>query len=130
MYFTRMHATGPMLTSDELREMINFNRYMLDSLKVLARKIHGSFEFWFKTRCKLEALAKTLGMPTFFSSVSSADHHWPELRSWYGVPNDASLATAIRDYPAKAATFFRVRMEKIYKEKFLKQLKVYIFFYL
>ena len=55
------------------------NLLLQDQAYLFLRQIPGSHPYWQKFMCKVVAMVKQHGIPTWFMTLSCADLRWPEL---------------------------------------------------
>ena len=79
---------------------------------------------WHKVREDLKAIVTTVGPPTFFFTLSSADMHWPELHRLLGNEDGTSeeRRQAVIKNPHLVIWFFTQRVESFIKNWLYKTL--------
>ena len=55
------------------------NVFKKDRAYTFLKNIRGSPPYWQKMFCELLAMIRTLGIPTWFPTLSTADMKWPEV---------------------------------------------------
>jgi len=67
-------TAGLLKNNDEINQLIHTNQ----AFKFM-KNVRGLPPYWQKVFYDVLAMVRQLGCPTWFISLSAADHHWPEL---------------------------------------------------
>lgn len=81
--YLQHNPTDAHLTVEELRAMVGqFSaEHLMKRIQRYAAKLLGSNPYWFQRYLELRSLFEQKGPATFFWTVSSADHYWPDLHA-------------------------------------------------
>ena len=114
--YIRQHPDDARLTVSDLRDMIGRAGTSL-STRVLhfAGSLGGTRSYWMRQRSRLIAMVDSLGLPTVFFTLSTADLQWPELAQLICPEDDddrAARSRAVIENPAVADWFFYERFQR------------------
>ena len=56
--------------------------------------IEGTNAYWNRVREELKSIITTVGAPTLFFTLSSADMHWPELHALFKASTDCKTGSS------------------------------------
>ncbi len=118
--YLRQHPADANLTMEELKQMVNSmsaNR-MVNRLQRYVSKVQGTNQYWYQRLQELLALIEQKGCPTFFSTFSAADSHWPDLQRLLQNNDGATRsarAQAVIDNPHLTDWFFMQRLEEFFR---------------
>ncbi len=97
------------------------NPDLFDNSYMFMKNIRGTVAYWKNNLQDLLSMIKVLGPPSLFMSLSSNDHHWPELAmSLTGCTYEEAikmknLNTKVREDPFMSALHFERRFEALMK---------------
>jgi hypothetical protein len=110
------------LTATELIEKMKEHGFMKKVLAYSA-SLRGTSSYWYTQCHHVEAMCEQLGPPTFFTTLSSADTHWPDLKQLWQASQVCQLPERMRLDPVMADYYFTKRFELYLKYFFVDYLK-------
>jgi len=109
------------ITVAKLRDLLENNNGLIKKIMFMASNLKGTKKFWNARANELRSMTEQLGLPTFFLTLSCADHHWSKLfRLLTGLEDISKLTEKerrdlIQNNPQTVDAFFDRRIESYVK---------------